>query len=606
MNIPIEFFMDEERNGFFVPTQMKQVWANSLLILSVIDEICERHGITYYADWGTLLGAVRHQGYVPWDDDIDLCMTRENYKMFLAAAKDEMPEGFAIINYENRNNHWNIVARVANTSSMCFDREHLDKYYRFPYIVCVDVFVLDNLYREEEKEEKRSDEIKRILALSKAITEHKLTGEKREYWLREIAKKYSVAIHPDLDERQIGISLFRLVEQQMQRVPDLESDEVGQIVPEILADGKKRAFPKEKLRETVWLPFEFTEVPVPKDYSAFTSRHYGDYMVIRKGIAEHIYPYFESQKQELIETTNLVFPEFCFDIEKMKRDRQRETYKSLARECIEQLRQWQDQFQIEKKADILSDCQQLAIDLGTMLEEIQGEESEIVKSLEMYCEKLFLTSQSVEESQSLNHLLDTFETVCQVIKRDLLDRQTVVFFSISGERWKFFEPFYQRESRNPNCDVIVVPLPLYKKDADGVLTDEVWYQTDGYPKEISLTFYKEFDLKICQAERIYIQDVYDNENPILSIPPEYYSSYLREHCDRLIYIPPYQLDEFSPEDRMEAYNIMTLLKTPGIMNSDCILAQSEAMRECWIELLTQYAGEETREVWNQKISAQSS
>ena len=99
MNIPKTFLDEEVRCGFMVPTQIKQFWAAELEVLSEIDRICTKHGIHYFADWGTLLGAVRHGGFVPWDDDLDIVMKREDYQRFLSVAKDEMNDGFCVQTY---------------------------------------------------------------------------------------------------------------------------------------------------------------------------------------------------------------------------------------------------------------------------------------------------------------------------------------------------------------------------------------------------------------------------------------------------------------------------------------------------------------------------
>lgn len=69
---------------------LKRVQEIDLEILSAVDKICREHGIQYYLMYGTLLGAIRHKGPIPWDDDVDICMTRENYLRFYEIAQTEL------------------------------------------------------------------------------------------------------------------------------------------------------------------------------------------------------------------------------------------------------------------------------------------------------------------------------------------------------------------------------------------------------------------------------------------------------------------------------------------------------------------------------------
>lgn len=80
-----------------------------LQILAEIDRICKKYNIRYFAEWGTLIGAVRHGGFVPWDDDLDIGMLREDYERFKEVAKDEFRESL----------RFTIMQRRRITGSFC-------------------------------------------------------------------------------------------------------------------------------------------------------------------------------------------------------------------------------------------------------------------------------------------------------------------------------------------------------------------------------------------------------------------------------------------------------------------------------------------------------
>lgn len=76
----------QDINDFEISPMMKNVWSAQLEVLKEVRRVCEQLHICFYADWGTLLGAVRHHGFIPWDDDMDIGMLRRDYMCFLKEA----------------------------------------------------------------------------------------------------------------------------------------------------------------------------------------------------------------------------------------------------------------------------------------------------------------------------------------------------------------------------------------------------------------------------------------------------------------------------------------------------------------------------------------
>lgn len=88
---------DEIRSGHFVSSERKKLWNRQLEIWQTVDGICRKHGINYWAHFGTLLGAARHKGFIPWDDDLDFSMMRPDYNRFCAIIEDELIRGGGLL-----------------------------------------------------------------------------------------------------------------------------------------------------------------------------------------------------------------------------------------------------------------------------------------------------------------------------------------------------------------------------------------------------------------------------------------------------------------------------------------------------------------------------
>ena len=284
------FFEGEWREGFFVESKMKRAWAAEMVVLEEIDRICKAHGIQYFADWGTLLGAVRHKGFVPWDDDVDIVMKRKDYNKFLQVVQDEIPSGWLMCNASlPGGDDWDHeFSRLINGLKIDFAKEHLDKFHGCPYIVGVDIFPLDNLPEDEE-------EVSVLYSLMKIAYGTIFFVKRNEM---EIAEK-------QLDELekmcQIKFDRGGNLSQQLFQLLDILNSSYSHIeTPEMISyfswyiQNKKVIFKKEWYSESIEVPFENMMIPIPIGYEQVLKVLYGeDYMVPIIGASDHEYPFYK-------------------------------------------------------------------------------------------------------------------------------------------------------------------------------------------------------------------------------------------------------------------------------------------------------------------------
>lgn len=519
MNLTTQFYQDEVRYGFYVPTAIKQAWGAELMVLAEIDRICKKYNIRYFAEWGTLIGAVRHGGFVPWDDDMDIGMLRKDYERFKEVAKDELPGEFAIHDYATKENHWLFLSRVVNCNRICFEEGHLEKYHNFPYIATVDIFVMDYLYRDEEREKARCEEIKHILAVTDQIIEGRMQDSVKEMFLQELENKYQTRLPRTKRARELGIALYRLAELQMARVSEEESDAVAQIFPWVLKGN--RGLPKKCYDTLVRLPFEETMIPVPADYDTALRYRYGDYMTIRKVWGGHDYPYFEGQRKNLQAVAEFALPEFTFQpemlydsmgsackrVDKKSSDMQEDdvenqTLTDIAKQYAAVLDELMEtcmaQMQERKYAGVISalpELQQLVVDFGTLLEQVRGETNpcvqKVVAKIQAYCDALYVVyeqlntrlqepgapeagQQSVDVPGADATVRASYEAfACSYtemkagIQEACVRRRSVLFVCAGARKWDVYERLCEQERQNPDTDVYIICVPTMFKDIYG-------------------------------------------------------------------------------------------------------------------------------------------
>ena len=128
---------------------LSAVHGADLTILKEIDRICRKHKIQYLMDAGTLLGAVRHKGFIPWDDDADVAFTRENYEKFKTVVRDELPEGMEFLEPDQMQGgkaFFDFTPRILYLNSKTHeDGPEMDFYDGKLNHIYVDLFIQDRL-----------------------------------------------------------------------------------------------------------------------------------------------------------------------------------------------------------------------------------------------------------------------------------------------------------------------------------------------------------------------------------------------------------------------------------------------------------------------------
>lgn len=301
LQFPEDYFQEEVRCGFTVSETMKRYWAAQMEVLQTIMEICENHGLTYYAFWGTLIGAVRHKGFIPWDDDIDIAMKREDYIKFLRIAGKELPAGWHMRSIYEDEEWTQYHSIVTNELAVDISEERLSRFHGCPFVAGVDVFPLDYYPRDRQA----AEEQKSLLGMVHAIvTSVKYLHTDIRNAAQEEIREAREAVEEGLAEleKACGVSFDRNkpLENQLLRLFDRISMLYGSEEADLLTSypdyikGRDFFLRKEWLG-TASMPFETMILTVPSDSDKVLRAYYGDYMVFKKNTQAHKYPIYKEE-----------------------------------------------------------------------------------------------------------------------------------------------------------------------------------------------------------------------------------------------------------------------------------------------------------------------
>ena len=243
--------------------------------------------------------------------------------------------------------------------------------------------------------------------------------------------------------------------------------------------------------------------------------------------------------------------------------------------------------------ELLCDCQECAIELGNIIETLEGEGVISVSYIEKYCELIFHHYKKLKENtEELNSnkklskkIIDSLDkqlsNMENSIKRDIQEKKEVVFFPYKASMWDSLESVYLEAKADENCDAYCVPIPYYDKNRDGSL-GEMHYEGNEYPDNIDIIDWRMYNYKERKPDVIYIHNPYDDINIVTCVHPNFFARNLKPYTDELIYIPYFVLKEIDPNDQRALDSMKHFCYLPGTIYADKVLLQSENIRKIYI------------------------
>lgn len=248
------------------------------VILDIFKEyrnLCERHGLRYFAIGGTCIGAIRHKGFIPWDDDLDVVMPWDDYQKFRIIAAKELTSPYELYDFESHKHCTHLFMKIHNVSTTFIEEEY-SVFEDRKTGVFMDVMPMVGLPVSKEKTIKYINECK---MLSRWNYAHRFSVFERKSMKNNTIKSrlFSILTLPF----RIGKSYnfySKKYEQKLNTYSYEDADAVFFAWRTSLKGTYKNVFPKSIFDQYLEVPFEDTSIRVPKDYDRYLRMDFGDYM----------------------------------------------------------------------------------------------------------------------------------------------------------------------------------------------------------------------------------------------------------------------------------------------------------------------------------------
>lgn len=266
ISLPDSFFQEEVRDGYLVSVEKKELWAVQLDLLNELDRVCRKYNLSYTIDFGTLLGAVRHKGFIPWDVDVDVSLLREDYDKLMEIGPNEFKEPYFLQNQDTDENYNVPIARLRRSDTTFLHRGFSLYKNKYNEGIFIDLYPLDNLPSNNPKEIEKVAKKCRIL-LHRAYKAASLPSKKMGYW-------YPIA--------QLRYAYFRCLygnyKKAFKRLHDYSKSFNYSGYVNFMITGHTYCRPIKWYDKTIELPIEGFSFRASSAYDEILKSEYGNYM----------------------------------------------------------------------------------------------------------------------------------------------------------------------------------------------------------------------------------------------------------------------------------------------------------------------------------------
>ncbi|MBQ3808996.1 MAG: LicD family protein [Kiritimatiellae bacterium] len=267
------FLEPETRCDFFVDEKRKKLWKCMLDMLEILDRTCKEHELRYFLFYGSLLGAIRHKGFIPWDDDLDIVMPRPDFDRIQKILEKELEPPYFLQNFKTDPGYAPAFFKIRNSATAAITPWFTDNHLVTNLGIFIDIHSIDGF--PESKLGKRA------MSIARQVLKAAMYG--KTGWPMPDVGRWKKRIGLPFGKMLGRHTLFSL-SSRLPRAHTLCGSKTCAISPVFYGyDPPQHNYPAIWFAETEIADFEYLQVPVPRQYDALLTAEYGDWHKFVRG-----------------------------------------------------------------------------------------------------------------------------------------------------------------------------------------------------------------------------------------------------------------------------------------------------------------------------------